>query len=62
VKLVRGFAKEFGLTVQAGTPAPGRRTMKLTGTVANLQRAFGAERATNCADKTRTCANFGLFS
>ena len=30
VKLVRSFAKEFGLTVQAGTPAPGRRTMKLT--------------------------------
>ncbi|RZU42718.1 S53 family peptidase [Edaphobacter modestus] len=41
VRLVRGFAKEYGLTVQPGTPAPGRRTMKLTGTVASLQRAFG---------------------
>jgi kumamolisin len=41
VKLVERFAKEFGLTVQPGTPAPGRRTVKLTGTVANMQRAFG---------------------
>jgi kumamolisin len=43
VRLVRSFAKEFDLTVQPGTPAPGRRTMKLTGTVANLQRAFGVK-------------------
>jgi len=41
VQLVKRFAKEFSLTVQAGTPAPGRRTIKLTGTVANIQRAFG---------------------
>jgi kumamolisin len=41
VRLVRAFAKEYGLTVQPGTPAPGRRTIKLTGTIANLQRAFG---------------------
>jgi kumamolisin len=41
VKLVKAFAKEFGLTVERGTPAPGRRTIKLTGTVANMQRAFG---------------------
>jgi kumamolisin len=41
VALVKRFAKEFALKVQAGTPAPGRRTIKLTGTVANLQRAFG---------------------
>lgn len=41
VRLVRAFAKEYSLTVQPGTPAPGRRTIKLTGTVANLQRAFG---------------------
>jgi kumamolisin len=45
VKLVQGFAKEFGLTVQPGTPAPGRRTIKLTGTVANMQRAFGVSLA-----------------
>jgi kumamolisin len=41
VKAVRAFAKEFSLTVQPGTPAPGRRTIKLTGSVANMQRAFG---------------------
>lgn len=41
VRLVRAFAKEFGLTVQPGTPAPGRRMIKLTGTIANLQKAFG---------------------
>ncbi|HTF02094.1 MAG TPA: protease pro-enzyme activation domain-containing protein, partial [Bradyrhizobium sp.] len=52
VKLVRDFAKEFGLTVQAGTPAPGRRTMKLTGTVANLQRAFGVSLAQKTIDGT----------
>jgi kumamolisin len=41
VELVGRFAKEFGLAVQSGTPAPGRRSIKLTGTVANMQRAFG---------------------
>src|SRR5262249_44630140 len=41
VALVKRFAKEFGLKVKAGTPAPGRRTVKLTGTVAQMQRAFG---------------------
>jgi kumamolisin len=45
VKLVQRFAKEFGLAVQPGTPALGRRTMKLTGTVANMQRAFGVSLA-----------------
>jgi len=41
VALVKRFAAEFGLKAQAGTPAPGRRTVKLIGTVANMQRAFG---------------------
>jgi kumamolisin len=41
VKLVRTFAKDFGLKVQPGTPAPGRRTIKLSGTIADMQRAFG---------------------
>ena len=41
VALVNRFATEFGLEVEADTPAPGRRTMKLTGTVADMQRAFG---------------------
>ncbi len=41
IALVRAFAKEFGLTVEKGTPKPGRRTIKLTGTVAAMQKAFG---------------------
>jgi kumamolisin len=41
VQLVKRFAKEFGLTVERGTPARGRRTIKVTGSVANMQRAFG---------------------
>lgn len=41
VALVKRFAREFGLKVEADMPAPGRRTIKLTGTVANMQRAFG---------------------
>src|SRR5258707_13175786 len=34
IKVVRTFAKEFGLTVEKNTPEPGRRTLKLTGTAA----------------------------
>ena len=41
ITLVRAFAKEFGLTVEKGTPKPERRTIKLTGTVAAMQKAFG---------------------
>jgi kumamolisin len=41
VKLVRAFAKEFGLTVAPDSPGPERRTIKLTGTIANMQNAFG---------------------
>jgi kumamolisin len=41
VKLVRAFAKEFGLAIAPDTPGPERRTIKLTGTVASMQKAFG---------------------
>jgi kumamolisin len=41
VKLVRAFAKEYGLTVAPDTPGPERRTIKLSGTIANMQTAFG---------------------
>jgi kumamolisin len=41
VKLVRAFAKEYGLTVAPDTPGPERRTVKLSGTVASMQKAFG---------------------
>lgn len=41
VALVRDFAKNYNLTVAPDTPGPERRTIKLTGTVANMQKAFG---------------------
>ncbi len=41
VKLVRAFAKEYSLTVAPDTPGPERRTVKLSGTVAAMQKAFG---------------------
>jgi kumamolisin len=41
VKLVRAFAKQFGLTIASDTPGPERRTIKLNGTVAAMQNAFG---------------------
>ena len=40
LKLVRAFAKEYGLTVVPGTPQPGSRIVKLTGTIAAMQKAF----------------------
>jgi kumamolisin len=41
VKLVRAFAKEFGLAIEPDTPGPERRTIKLSGTIAQMQKAFG---------------------
>jgi kumamolisin len=41
VKLVRAFAKSYGLTVAPDTPGPERRTVKLIGTIAAMQKAFG---------------------
>jgi kumamolisin len=41
LKLIRVFAKEFGLAVVPGTPAPGSCIVKLTGSIAAMQRAFG---------------------
>ncbi len=41
VKLVRAFAKEYGLTVAPDTPGPERRTIKLSGSVVAMQKAFG---------------------
>jgi kumamolisin len=43
IKLVRAFAKEFGLTVDKDTPAPERRTIKLTGNIAAMEKAFGVK-------------------
>ena len=41
VKLVRAFAKEFGLKVGRETFKPEQRTIQLTGTSAAMQKAFG---------------------
>ncbi len=41
VKAVRSFAKLFGLVVEPGSPEPGRRGIRLTGTAAAMQQAFG---------------------
>lgn len=46
IKMVRGFATEFGLTAEQSKPET--RTIKLTGTVAAMQRAFGV----NLVEKT----------
>jgi kumamolisin len=40
VRLVKAFAKEFGLTVEAALPA-GRCTVHLSGSAAAMQKAFG---------------------
>lgn len=40
LKLIRAFAKEYDLTVVRGTPQPGSRIVKLTGTIAAMQKAF----------------------
>jgi len=43
VKLVRAFAREFKLKVEADAKSVLRRTIRLTGTAADIQRAFGVE-------------------
>ncbi len=43
VKLVSAFAQQYGLTVEPDTPQTGRRTVKLSGTVTAMQKAFGVE-------------------
>jgi kumamolisin len=52
IKLVRAFAKEFGLTVDKGTPKPEQRTIKLSGTAAALQKAFGVTLTQKVLDGT----------
>jgi kumamolisin len=43
LKLVRAFAREFHLKVEAGSNLALRRTILLTGTTADIQKAFGVE-------------------
>jgi kumamolisin len=48
VRLVRAFAKEFGLTAQPAAQ-PGRCTVHLTGSAAAMQKAFGVTLTTQTA-------------
>ena len=41
VKLVRAFAKDFGLAIAPVIHGPERRTIMLTGAIAAMQKAFG---------------------
>jgi len=41
IKQIKAFAKEFHLTVEADPTASARRTVQLTGTAADIQKAFG---------------------
>ena len=43
VKLVKQFAKEFNLKVEADPKQAARRTVQLTGTAADMQKAFGVQ-------------------
>jgi kumamolisin len=43
VKLVKQFAKEFKLKVEADPKAVARRTLTLSGSAADMQKAFGVE-------------------
>ena len=52
VKLVRAFAKEFDLKVAPDTPGPERRTIKLSGTIAAMQKAFGVTLVNKTQDGT----------
>src|SRR5579859_6171111 len=43
IKLVKQFAKEFNLNVEADPKQVLRRTVQLTGTTADMQKAFGVQ-------------------
>ena len=43
LKLIHTFAAEFGLKIEKDTPKPERRTVLVSGSAANMQKAFGVE-------------------
>jgi kumamolisin len=45
LKLVKAFAREFGLKVESDPTAAVRRTLQLTGTARDIQKAFGVSLA-----------------
>lgn len=52
VKLVKDFAKEFGLTVEKNTPKPERRTLYLSGSRSAMEKAFGVKLGSESHDGT----------
>ncbi len=40
VRAVRAFAKQFGLAVEPGSPAPGQRSVQISGSASAIQTAF----------------------
>ncbi len=43
LKAIHAFAAEYGLAVEKDTPKPERRTVLISGSVANMQKAFGVD-------------------
>ena len=41
LKLIHAFAKDFGLRIEKNTPKPERRSVLISGTVAQMEKAFG---------------------
>jgi kumamolisin len=56
LKLVRAFAKEYGLIPISGTPTPGSCILKLTGTIGAMQKAFD----TTLVHKTSDAATYRI--
>ncbi len=52
LKIVRAFARQFNLKVEADPTSAVRRTVQLTGTVADIQKAFGVELKQTSIDGT----------
>jgi kumamolisin len=53
IKLVKQFAKEFKLKVEADPKSVARRTVQLTGTTADMQKAFGVQLMQKVIDGTK---------
>jgi kumamolisin len=53
LKIVRAFARQFNLKVEADPASAVRRTVQLTGTVADIQKAFGVELKQTSIDGTQ---------
>ena len=62
MKLVMQFAREFNLTAEADPSAALRRTMRLTGTIADLERAFAVTLLQKDVDGAKFRVREGMIS